>query len=315
MTSTRDFEKAYNREKKARKQAEDILEEKSLELYAINKELESANQQLRLQQKNLVKTEKLVAIGQLAAGVAHEVNNPLAFVASNINTLKKYCAMFTKVVEVSTDQEQQKENKDLADEINEIMRNESDYVINDTQLIFNEVEEGLNRVKDIVSNLRNFSRTKSSDVEDVDVNDCITSALKMLENKTKYHCKMVFNKGELPPIRGNSNKITQVILNIVVNAAQAIKNKGMITITSQDTDGFISVSIEDTGTGIEPKHLEKIFDPFFTAKPIGEGTGLGLSVSFNIIEDMGGTISVESELYKGSTFTILIPTEQDSDSG
>ncbi|MFL0811332.1 MAG: hypothetical protein K6L76_13015 [Agarilytica sp.] len=308
MTEISDFKKAYLREKSARKQAEEILEEKTLEIYATNQELEQANQQLRLQQKNLIKTEKLAAIGQLAAGVAHEINNPLAFAMSNIHTLQKYCDAYTKIVDLATNEKEERSNSNLANSINKALNNEKDYILNDTHLIFSEINEGLQRVKDIVSNLRNFSRTKSTDIEDVDIDSCIASALKMLENKTKYHCKVVFNSGDIPLITCNKNQITQVILNIVVNAAQAIQDQGEITITTRDTSGFVSITIVDTGVGIAPEHIDEIFNPFFTAKPIGEGTGLGLSVSFSIVEDIGGTISVESELGKGSTFTILLPT-------
>lgn len=304
------LENAYSREKRARKETEEILEEKTLELFAANYELKAANETLRNQQKTMVKNEKLAALGELSAGIAHEINNPLAFIISNINTLDDYCQQFTTITHIA--QKIGTKNIDInsISRLNdEISKKDINYIINDSRLIFEEVREGLGRVKDIVSNLKSFSRTQSSDRESVDVRDCLTSALKMVQNKIKYHCKVVQDFTPTPKIFCNKNELTQVFLNIIINAEQAIPKQGTITLKTYSVEDYVVIDIHDTGIGIPEENLERIFNPFFTAKPMGVGTGLGLSVSFGIIKDLDGTISAESSPDKGTTFTILIPTD------
>jgi signal transduction histidine kinase len=164
-------------------------------------------------------------------------------------------------------------------------------------------------VRDIVSNLKSFSRTQSSDRENTDVKDCIISALKIAHNKVKYHCDVIQKFTTTPLIYCNKNELTQVFLNIIINAEQAITKQGIITLSTRCSDDYIIVDISDTGIGIPEENLDKIFNPFFTAKPLGVGTGLGLSVSYGIIKDLSGTISAESTPGIGTTFTILIPID------
>lgn len=306
------LQQAYRREKRARKETEEILEEKTLELFAANQELKAANEILRKQQRTMVKNEKLAALGELSAGIAHEINNPLAFIISNINTLDEYCTKFTEITHISQQIEHgERYNAQAAFKLHDLLEQQDiNYIINDSRLIFEEVREGLERVKDIVTNLKSFSRTQSSDREITDVRDCLTSALKIANNKVKYHCKVIQEFTDTPSIYCNKNELTQVFLNIIINAAQAIPEQGVITLSTRSSDDYIIIDISDTGIGIPEENLDKIFNPFFTAKPLGVGTGLGLSVSYGIIKDLDGTISAESSPGNGATFTILIPIDQ-----
>ena len=314
MVDKQTYQRAYKLEKEARKNAERILEEKSLELYALNSELERMNRALKVQQKKLVQAEKFVALGQLSAGIAHEINNPLAFVISNISTLEKYwktLSLLSKDNVVGNKNSPPNNTQDSASQ-SHISSTDFDFMINDADLIFSEVNEGLSRVKDIVANLKSLARTKPGEVNPVSINACIDSALTILKNEIKFRCDVEFNKSEIPTILANEGELTQVFINLILNAAQAIRKSGWIKISSKSDEAFIKVSIEDNGIGIPKEDLDKIFNPFYTSKPVGQGTGLGLSVSFSIIENLNGTISVKSELGKGTQFLVLLPIDSDS---
>jgi len=272
------YKKAYERERFARKETELILEKKTHELFTVNQDLEHRNNLLKRQQKSLVMTEKLAALGQLAAGTAHEINNPLAFVISNIRTLKRYFESYENLVDICRSGEE--EASQLCDFFSRV---DMDYLLNDSQLIFGEIQEGLERVRDITTNMKRFSRSQPGDREHCDVRDVIETALKLSKNVTKYHCVVVSEFLPTPQLYCNSNELVQVFLNLIINAAQAINDEGEIRIKSFTEDGRILVDVSDDGGGIDDAHLEKIFDPFFTAKPLGEGTGLGLSVSYGLI--------------------------------
>jgi two-component system, NtrC family, sensor kinase len=303
------FEDAYYREKEARRQAEAILEEKTRELYISNQELKAANEELSRQQAQMVKTEKLAALGTLSAGVAHEINNPLSFVLSNINALKRYCDKYIAIAEEAKNTEQVLPGS-LISALQALEgRRGVEYIINDTQVIFSEVDSGLKRVCDIVQNLKSFARTNPSDRNHADINEAVRSALKILNNEIKYKCELNVRLQDLPEIYCNLNEVSQVFLNIIHNAVQAIKKKGTITIKSWFEES-IYITISDDGEGMDEDIISQIFNPFYTNKPLGMGTGLGLSVSHGIVEDLGGEISVKSELKKGTEFTVRLPVEQ-----
>jgi signal transduction histidine kinase len=281
------------------------LEKKTHELFSANQELEHRNNLLQRQQKSLILTEKLAALGQLAAGTAHEINNPLAFVISNIRTLKKYFDTYQKMNNICRAMEPKPSDLQQLLDLKDM-----DYLINDSQLIFNEIQEGLERVRDITTNMKRFSRSQPGDREHCSVNDVIETALKISRNTTKYHCTITTDFSPTPEIYCNSNELVQVFLNLIINAAQSIKSEGEIKIQACTEGKLIVVEVNDTGSGIEESHLGKIFDPFFTAKPLGEGTGLGLSVSYGLIKELDGNISVTSKLGQGSTFRVAIPIDQ-----
>lgn len=299
------YKKAYEREKLARKETELILEKKTHELFTVNQDLEHRNNLLKRQQKSLVLTEKLAALGQLAAGTAHEINNPLAFVISNIRTLKRYFDNYENLVGLC------RSDPAGVEELERFFsRVDMDYLINDSQLIFGEVQEGLERVRDITTNMKRFSRSQPGDREHCNVQDVVETALKLSKNATKYHCVVVKDFQPTPQIYCNSNELVQVFLNLIINAAQAIKGAGEISIKSFVDDRQIVVDVSDDGCGIDDAHLGKIFDPFFTAKPLGQGTGLGLSVSYGLIKELDGDILVSSTKGEGSSFRVIIPTDQ-----
>ncbi len=313
MTESNDpqaFEAAFKRERLARLEAEKILEEKTRELYILNEALRAANESQRLQQEQLVQTEKLASIGSLAAGIAHEINNPLAFVISNINALNKYSEQYLGLVSqlVAVDEK-------LPDPLIKYLENmqskrrDIGYIVNDTRLIFTEVKDGLERVRDIVSSLKTFARTNPGERSYCDLNQAMTESLKILDNELKYKCEVDCQLRPLPPVFCNIGEIGQVFINIIINACHSIKEQGLITIRSE-SDTEIRFIIEDNGCGIPADILPKIFDPFFTSKPLGEGTGIGLSVSHGIVETMGGSIRVDSEVSKGTRFTVTLPMDQ-----
>ncbi len=309
-SETNPFEIAYQREKKARIEAESILEEKTRELYQLNEVLHRTNETLVAQQQQMVQTEKLASLGSLSAGIAHEINNPLAFVISNINALNKYSeeyiALTTLLVAVDEPLPQA-----IVQRLDDMQSGKRDlgYIVNDTRLIFTEIKDGLERVRDIVASLKTFARTNPGDRNHADINRAVEESLKILENELKYKCQINLHLKPLPPIFCNLGEVGQVFINIIINACHSIKDTGTIIIRSEATDK-IRVSIEDDGCGIDAETLPQIFDPFFTSKPLGEGTGIGLSVSHGIVEDLGGKILVDSEVGKGTRFTVEFPIEQ-----
>lgn len=303
-----------NREITERKKAE-----RSVRLAC--KELEKANQELKETQSQLVQSEKLASIGQLAAGVAHEMNTPVGFIASNFETLENYMKkihqllqMYDKLLkEIETS-----EKTELLDKADTIRKSRNDmkidFILEDLPGLFNDLREGIDRVTGIVQNLRAFSRSDNPESFDIyNINDGIKTTLVVGQNEIKYDADVRMELSEVPHIFCNIGQINQVLLNILMNAAQAIKsqkrnNKGSITIRTYVTDDDVVCEISDDGPGIEPDKLPKIFDPFFTTKPVGKGTGLGLSISYDIIViKHNGKLLVDSSFGKGTKFTIKLP--------
>lgn len=306
---------ARERERKARLEAERLLELKSRELYLVNKNLqenldrlarrsdslEKANEELKLAQSQIIQSSKLATIGQLAAGVAHEINNPLAFVASNSKSLEKY---FKKILDFIGMLSERIDNDNYA----ELKKsNNVDFIISDIEELLADNQEGLTRVRDIIADLKTFSRVDQAEMEKANLNDCIETTLKIAWNEIKYKVKLIKELSDIPSITCNVGQINQVLMNLIVNAAQAIETEGEVTITTRVENSDIVLVIKDTGCGISPEDMEKIYDPFFTTKPVGMGTGLGLSITYGIIKDHDGTIELESEEGKGTAFTIRLP--------
>jgi PAS domain S-box-containing protein len=287
----------------------DITERISNEsaLWKTNIELADANLKIQRTQNLMVQHEKLASIGQLAAGVAHEINNPLGFLKSNHEMFAKY----TKTIREAWNEAKSKPAPDLV-EIER--RRDLAYLFAEVDKMLGESGEGFARIIHIVGNLKSFSRVdQGADFKPYDVNAGIESTLIVARNEVKYVANVKKELGELPPIRAMGGEINQVILNILVNAAQAIEGqkrdeKGLIEIRTVALGDHIVIGIRDDGPGIPEELRLKIFDPFFTTKEPGKGTGLGLSISYDIVVSKhGGRLAVDSAPGGGTTFTIELP--------
>ncbi len=287
------------------------------ELYFKNKELEETNRKLKETQAQLVQQEKLASIGTLAAGIAHELNNPIGFIASNLNTLKKYNkSMFEFMEKIGMEL---KSREDECREIIEIIskykkENHVDFMIEDVRDLVSESLEGVDRITSIVKNLRSFSRIdQMGEIKEYDIREGIISTLVIAKNSYKYVAEVKTEFQEIPMIQCMPNEINQVFLNIIVNAAQAIESeqrreKGLILIKVYEEDDFVCCSIYDDGPKIPESVINKIFDPFFTTKEAGKGTGLGLNISYDIIVNKHkGKLLVKNCPEKGVKFIIKLP--------
>ncbi len=278
-------------------------------------ELRRAYENLNTAKDQLVQSEKLAAIGQLAAGVAHEINNPMGFVASNLEMLEEYIAGYLKMIDFARRLKYAVEKKDErgASAVIAEMREFEDsvnlpYIISDSENLVRQSRDGVSRIKKIVADLKNFSRDEITWTEElIKIEDVIGMALSVAFNELKYRIELRREYGPTPPIQCNTQKMAQVFLNLLMNAAQAIPEKGIVQIRTYVKDGCVGIDIVDSGCGIPEENLTKIFDPFFTTKPAGKGTGLGLSISYELVKKQGGDISVRSTVNKGSVFTVTLP--------
>ncbi|GAB4345217.1 MAG: hypothetical protein Kow006_02130 [Gammaproteobacteria bacterium] len=276
------------------------------------RQLEELNERLEEAQNQLLQSEKLASIGQLAAGVAHEINNPIGYVNSNLSTLRGYMGDFLSLLDRYQELEEALEDKaqDLLAPLRRFKEEiDLDYLREDSLQLMDECDEGITRVKKIVQDLKDFSRVDSGDWEWADLHVGLETTLNVVWNEIKYKAEVEKQYGELPNVRCMPSQINQVFMNLLVNAAQAMEERGTITIRTRAEGGQALIEVEDTGKGMPPEVKRKIFDPFFTTKPVGKGTGLGLSLSYGIIQKHGGSIEVESEPGKGTRFRISLPIE------
>jgi signal transduction histidine kinase len=277
------------------------------DLEARNTELAHGKQQLQQLQAQIVQNAKMASLGKLAAGVAHELNNPVGFVLGNLELLADDLNKLVRLLKYY-------DAADLSEAISigaSAIKDEINYVrmIDEVESMIDDCHEGATRIRDIVLNLRTFSRLDEAEFTDIDIHEGIDSTLRMLSRFFgSGNISLVREYGDIPIIHGFSGQLNQVWMNLLANAAHALGSKGgEIKIVTRAKEGSVEIAISDTGCGIAPEHLENIFDPFFTTKPVGEGTGLGLSISFNIVERHSGKIEVQTELGKGTTFTITLP--------
>src|SRR5450759_403933 len=283
------------------------------ELSRINQALVAANKQLEEAQKQLLQSEKMASIGQLAAGVAHEINNPIGYVYSNLGTLDRYLKNLLSVLDAYEMAEGEVSGNAPALAAVHAAKRKVDlsFLREDLQELMSESRDGITRVKQIVQNLKDFSRT---DVVDewqwADLHRGLDSTLNIVANEIKYKAEVVKEYGQLPDIECLASQLNQVFMNLLVNAAHAIEEKGVITLRSGQELDQVWVEIADTGNGVPPENLNRIFDPFFTTKPVGKGTGLGLSLSYSIVQKHHGHIDVSSEVGKGTTFRVWLPIRQ-----
>ncbi|WP_075791852.1 ATP-binding protein [Massilia putida] len=285
----------------------------SLTDITVRKHMEQEQQQLiaRLSEAHdqLLQSEKMASIGQLAAGVAHEINNPIGFVNSNMGTLKHYVGTLLQVVDSYSEAvNKAAPGSALAAEIEAISR-EADlgYLKDDIADLVSESMDGLKRVKDIVQALKDFSHVGLTDWQYADVHAGLDTTLNIVANEIKYKATVEKLYGKLPEIKCLASQLNQVFMNLLVNAAQAIQSRGVITIATGTQEGWVWVRISDNGCGIAPENLKRVFEPFFTTKPVGSGTGLGLSLSYSIVNKHGGRIEVASKPGVGTVFTIRLP--------
>jgi signal transduction histidine kinase len=306
------YKVAYEREKKARLLAEQLLNDKTRSLYDNCIQLESTVKELKTTQQQLIQSEKMASIGQLAAGVAHEINNPIGYSISNLSMLSEYVDSFMRLDNLMLTNLPSLASHDIAQAYKKLREHEDiDYIKADVKSMLAETNKGLNRVKEIVSNLNKVSHSGSFEKEPCDINLLIEESLKVVWNELKYCLTVNKHFKQLPKIYCHPGEINQVLLNLFINAAHATKDKGVLDISTgivkKEGKGYLTIEISDHGVGIPQEIINKIFDPFFTTKPVGVGTGLGLSVSFGIIEKHQGKIEVTSKENEGTTFTIYLP--------
>jgi len=285
-----------------------------VELMRKNEELQGLVKQLHQTQSQLMQSEKMASIGQLAAGVAHEINNPVGYVYSNLGSLEKYLKEIfllldayrrSHVAAAAQGWECNQEVRQIEEEI------DLPFLRQDMVALVRECREGMIRVKKIVQDLKDFSRAGQEDKRQLaDLHKGLDSTLNIVWNELKYKCELRKEYGELPMVECLAFQINQVFMNLLVNAAQAIPEKGVVTVRTGHRDSEVWIEVSDTGTGIRPEHMARLFEPFFTTKPQGKGTGLGLPVSYGIVERHHGRIEVESESGRGSTFRVWLPVSQ-----
>jgi len=292
----------------------EIMERKKIEdeLKFKNVQLNNLLENLKKTQAQLVDSEKMASLGQLTAGVAHEINNPINFVSGNVAPLKRD---IDDILKVLNEYEAIIRENNLTDKFKDVesVKKEIDYLflIEEINSLIVGIEEGAHRTTEIVKGLRNFSRLDENEFKSADIHEGIDSALLILRNKLRKNIEVIKDYGDLPRIQCFPGQLNQVFMNILNNAIQAIKGEGKIWIKTIKDDSNIKISIRDSGRGIEPDVQKRIFEPFYTTKGVGKGTGLGLSISYGIIEKHNGKITVKSEPGKGSEFIITLPRAQE----
>lgn len=279
-----------------------------------NDELREANRMFQQARDQLLQAERMASIGQLAAGVAHEINNPIGYVNSNLETLHRYLtdifallAGYETLVEDGVTPERRRalrESRAAAD---------LDFVRTDAMALLAESREGISRVRKIIQDLRSFSRSAVDEPwQWADLREGLESTLNIVWNEIKYKARVVREFAVVPPVQCRPARLNQVFMNLLLNAVQAIRSNGTIHLRIGAEREHVWVEVGDDGAGIAPENIGRIFDPFFTTKPVGEGTGLGLSLSYGIVQEHGGRIDVRSEVGSGSTFRVWLPVAQEA---
>lgn len=303
---------------------EQRVQQRTTELAAANAELQmradalrrekeeqqQLNQRLQEAQAQLLQSEKMASIGQLAAGVAHEINNPVGYVHANLGSLAHYLEGLLQLVGAYEASETQLPGAAL-ETIAQLKRDiELDYMRDDLPTLLHESREGVGRVRQIVQDLKDFSHVDEAEWQWADLHQGLQSTLNIVSSELKYKAEVVQALGELPAVECMPSQINQVFMNLLLNAAQAMETRGVITLRSGCAGNEVWIQVTDNGSGIAPALQARIFDPFFTTKPVGKGTGLGLSLSYGIVRKHGGRIELLSAPGQGSTFTVILPIKQ-----
>ncbi|KNC68649.1 sensor histidine kinase [Pseudoalteromonas ardens] len=311
-----EYYKAYRREKQARDELETLLEDKTRSLYLANQELEANLTQLKRQHAAILQSEKMATLGVMSAGVAHEINNPLAYVNSNVATLGQVAKGVAELINTS---QQFSDNAIDQEAFKEAFKNlEAQYQLGffaeDAEDLIEDCQDGCRRIATIVASLLDFARPKNNEFVMADMTEAIDSALGLLANQLK-HIELVVEKVDIPLSYCNLAALNQVIINLLMNAKYACEQgkahgncpNPQIKLVVRPATEQILIEIIDNGTGIEDDKLPHIFEPFFTTKPVGQGTGMGLAVVYGIISEHKGTINIESKRNEGAKVTLTLP--------
>ncbi len=279
------------------------------DLITKNEQLATAYRDLKAAEAQLLQKEKMASIGQLAAGIAHEINNPMGFITSNLGTFRNYSnelQQYIRAAESAAAKGPAPEQEALAN-----LRGTLDveFILEDIAQLLEESLNGAKRVRDIVQTLKDFSRVDESDIQQANVNECLESTLGTLGSQ--IHAKATIHRdyGDLPLIRSQPRQLNQLFMNLLLNAVQALGNEGEIRIATRTVDAQVVVTIADTGCGIAQENLNRVFEPFFTTRPVGEGTGLGLAMSYDIVRKHHGSIDIASTVGAGTTITVRLPIQ------
>jgi len=269
---------------------------------------------LKTAQAQLIQSDRMASVGQLAAGVAHEINNPMGFIGSNIDVLENYIKVYTGMLKMVEGLRPCCEDGDInkvkgiLEEIKLYQKSVNlEYIVKDMDGLFAHTREGIERIQTIIKDLKIFSHEDLGEVSSVQIEEVIDSVLNIVHNEIKYKADLKKNYGTTPLVHCSAHKMGQVFINLLINAVQAIEDKGVIEVRTYQQDHYVCVDVRDTGKGIPKENLKKIFDPFFSTKPVEQGTGLGLSISYEIVKKYGGAIKVQSQAGRGTTFTIMLP--------
>lgn len=288
---------------------EDQINERTLEISEKNNKLNDAMNELKQTQAMLVHAEKMRSLGELVAGITHEINNPVNFIYGNLTHLENYSNDLMEIIDKFNEYIDLLPEDKKAEIQKLIEDREYDYLKEDLPDLIKSCREGTVRTKNIVMDLKNFSRTEKMIINEIEINKEINTTLNILYNKYKNRITIHKEFGEIAPLDCYGGQINQVLMNIIDNAIFAIKDTGDIFIRTKDDGKNVIIEIEDTGMGIAKENIAKVFEPFFTTKNVGEGTGLGMSISYKIIESHAGKIDIDSELGKGTKFTITLPKD------
>jgi len=278
------------------------------ELRIASQELEKAYTELKEAQLQIFQQEKMASIGQLAAGVAHEINNPMGFISSNLGTLNKYVDRLAEYIGAS-EKALESGSSDDAEKLKELRKRlKIEHITDDSRQLIAESQDGAGRVRRIVQDLKSFSRVDQAESALINLNQALETTINIAWNEIKYVASLNREFGDIPEILCFPQQLNQVFLNLLVNAAHAMEgSQGSITIRTWSDGSYVLVSVADTGCGIPEEIRQRVFEPFFTTKEVGKGTGLGLSISYDIVRKHGGEIQVERELGRGTTFTVRLP--------
>jgi two-component system, NtrC family, sensor kinase len=282
-------------------------------------ELQCTVKQLQKTQAQIIQSEKMASIGQLAAGVAHEINNPVAFLSSNLNTMVQYQAQLADVLlksmaiinALAGDRNPGSLSDSMAAAVDEVQnmveQMDLEFIYEDFPQLIEESQEGAVRIRKIVGDLKDFAHPGEQERMAADINQGLDATINIVWNEIKYKSQLIRDYGDIPPVICYPQQINQVFMNLLVNAAQAMEKDGQIVVKTRHVEDHVVIQISDNGCGIPESVIPKIFDPFFTTKEIGKGTGLGLNLAYNIIQKHKGKIDVASTVGSGTTFSIILP--------